>query len=93
MALGLTQGVVQQPGAGQDGPRLALETLTEFDIAGQMLGQHLDGDSAVELSVVREIDLPHPARAEQADDLVAAEPGAGGEGHQLLSSPISAVTE
>ncbi len=39
---------------------------------------------AVELSVLRQVHLPHPARAEQSDDLVATESGAGGEGHQSL---------
>ena len=37
--------------------------------------RHLEGDEAVELRVVGEVDGPHAALAEQLEQLVAAEPG------------------
>ena len=39
---------------------------------------------AVQLSVEREIDLPHAARPKQANNLERAEPGAGRQGHGCL---------
>ena len=44
----------------RDGASLALETLAEFRILGQMLGDNFDGDIAVQATVVSAIDFPHP---------------------------------
>ena len=41
-----------------------------------MLGQHLDGDRAVQAGVGRLVDLAHAAGAEGGTDLVRAERGA-----------------
>ena len=66
----------QDVGMGQhrDGPRFALEAGERFGIGGDGLRHDLDGDVASEPAVVRAIDFPHAARAEQAFDLVRPEP-------------------
>ena len=46
-----------------------------------MLGQHLDGDGAVQAGVGGLVDLAHAAGAEGGVDLVGAEGGAGLERH------------
>ena len=50
---------------GGDGPRLALEAREPIGIARHLRGQHLEGDVAPELGVVRAIHLAHSARAER----------------------------
>ena len=50
-----------------------------------MLGQHLDGDGAVQAGVAGLVDLAHTPGAEGGLDLVRAEGGAGIEWHVLLS--------
>ena len=56
-------------------PRLPLLTFEEF------FRQDFDRDLSREPRVSRPVHLPHPARAEQSEDLVRAELGPGGEGH------------
>ena len=46
-----------------DGPGLALEPLLQIRISRHMLGQHLDGDGAVQAGVGGFIDLAHTSRA------------------------------
>ena len=52
--------------------RLALEALDELLVARVALVQHLQRDLAAELLVLGEVHLGHPARAELAQDPVAA---------------------
>ena len=59
---------------GGDGARLALEALVLLGAVGDVGGQHLDGNGAVEAGVRRPIDLAHAAGAEGADHLVRPEP-------------------
>ncbi len=66
-----------------DGLRLALEPLLQIRVCGDMFGQHLDGDGAVQAGVAGFVDFAHPARAEGGEDLVGAERGAGLDGHGL----------
>ena len=67
---------------GGDGAGLTLESLLEIRITGDMLGQHLDGDGAVEAGVGGLVDLAHAPGAEGGGvDLVGAECGAGLERH------------
>ena len=66
---------------GREHPRLAFEPRNAARVARELLGQHLDGDVAAELAVARPVDLAHAADAEQVDDLVRTEPGAGLKGH------------
>ena len=68
----------------RDGLRLALEPLLEIGVTGDVLGQDLDGDGAVQAGVAGFVDLTHAARAEGGLDLVGAERGAGVERHRLL---------
>ena len=56
---------------------LKLSPLLQIGIRGDMLGQHLDGDAAVEAGVGGFVDLAHAARAEGSVDLVGAGGGAG----------------
>ena len=64
-------------------PQVLTEVRTDIQLPtpGDMLGQHLDGDRAVQAGVGSFVDLPHAAGAEGGVDLVRAEGGAGGEGH------------
>ena len=63
-----------------------------------MIGQHLDGDGAVEAGVSGLVDLAHAARAEGGVDLVGAEGGARGQRHdqgmgtRSVSSPSQLST-
>jgi hypothetical protein len=52
---------------------LALEPLLQIRVSRHMLGQHVDGDGAIEAGVGGLVDLAHPAFAEGGDDLVGAE--------------------
>ncbi len=44
-----------------------------------MLGQHLDGDRAIEAGVAGFVHLAHAAFANSGEDFIRAEPNAGGE--------------
>ncbi len=59
-----------------DGLRLALEPLLEIRVRGDVLGEHLDGDGAVQPGVTGFVDLTHASRANGREDLVRAEGGA-----------------
>jgi len=59
---------------------LALEPGEALGVAGEGIGEQLEGDVAPELGIPRAIHLTHPTRAEQADDLVRTESGAGSQG-------------
>ena len=60
---------------------LAFEAPQPLVVVGQLLGEDLDGDLALEPGVLRAVDLPHPAGSEGAEDLVEREGLAGGERH------------
>ena len=45
--------------------RLAAEPLLEPFVVGEVLGQPFDRDGALELQVIRPVDLAHPTPAEQ----------------------------
>jgi hypothetical protein len=53
---------------------LALETLSDFGLVGDVCGKDLDGYGAIEARVMRPVDLAHAAFAKGADDFVRAEP-------------------
>ena len=69
-----------------DGLGLALEPLLQVGVRGDMLGQHLDGDGAVQAGVAGFVDLAHPTRANGREALVRAERGAWLQGHQLTGT-------
>ena len=56
-------------------PRFPLERHQPLAIAGHGDGEDLDRDVALEPRVVRAIDLAHPARSQDADDVVPADAG------------------
>ena len=64
--------------------RLALEPLLQIRVSGHMLGQHLNGDGAIEAGVGGFVDLTHAARAEGGVDLVGAECGARRQRHKFV---------
>ena len=66
-------GVVQ-PG---DGLRFALEPLPPLGLRGGVGGQHLDRDGAGDPRVARAVDLAHPSPAQEGDDFVRPQKGAG----------------
>ena len=59
--------------------RFALEARQAIGIAGERRRQHLDRDVAIQLRIARAIDLAHAAGAEQADNAIEPEGGAGRE--------------
>jgi len=64
-----------------DGARLAAEALQRLRLTSHLGRQDFDGHLAPQAGVDGAIDLPHPAAADEIDDLVGAESGAGGKGH------------
>ncbi len=62
---------------------LAAEPGDAVGILRERRGQYLDRSVAVELRIAGTIDLPHPARADGADDLVWANPRPGAQRHRL----------
>ena len=70
-------GVVERGG----GPRLLREAAHAARVGGELLGQELDRDVAVEVVVARAPDLAHPPRAQPGEELVASEPHADRGGH------------
>ena len=70
-------GVVQ----GGSGAGFPLESAQSLGIVGKCRRQHLDGDVAAEARITGAVHLAHPAGAEQGDDVIGAEVGAGRERH------------
>ncbi len=62
-------GVIQL----RDRARLALEPLAELRSGGDLRGQRLDGDAAIEPRVAGLVDLAHAAGAQRADDFIRTE--------------------
>ena len=56
-----------------DGLRLALESFEAARIGGEIGGEDLQGDVAVQLRVAGAVDLTHPALADEGGDLVVGE--------------------
>jgi hypothetical protein len=54
----------------RDGLRLVLEPLLEIGVGGDVLGQDLDGDGAVQAGIAGFVDFTHTARAGGREDLV-----------------------
>ena len=65
---------------GQDA-RLALNACAQDAVLDDAIGQHLDGDIALEPGVLGAVDLAHAARADRAEDLVGAELRSGSQRH------------
>jgi hypothetical protein len=64
-------GVVQ----GRDGPGLTLEAAQALGVTGDLLGEHLEGDLAVEAGVAGAVHLTHAPGPEGRQDLVSSEQG------------------
>ena len=62
----------------------ALKAGEPFGIVGEKVGEDFDRHVAVELGVLRAIDLAHPAGPEGGENLVRAEMSAGHQSHRLL---------
>ena len=58
-----------------------LKSRQPIGIARERVGQYLDRHLALQPRIFRAIHLAHAAGAEERDDLVGAETGAGGETH------------
>ena len=61
---------------GGDRARFALEPLLQIGIGRNMLGQHFDGDGAVQTGVTGPVDLTHAPFTEGRLDLIRTQPGA-----------------
>jgi hypothetical protein len=53
-----------------DGFGFALEALFANGIRGELRGENLDGDGAVQPRILGAVHLSHPARAERDADLI-----------------------
>jgi len=62
-------GVFQRRGDA----RLALEAAKEGRVVGQVPGQQLQGDFAIQRRVISAVDVGHAALAQRASQLVAAD--------------------
>ena len=57
------------------GQRFALEPRQPIGIGGKRLGQHLDGDVALQLGIARAVHVAHPAGTDVRCDLVGTDEG------------------
>ena len=73
----------------RDDARLPIEPLAEVRIAGDRFWQNFDGDCSIEARVLRAVHLAHAASADQRDDFVRAEAGAGREAHPVIQRNAS----
>ena len=64
-----------------NGSRFALEAGAPIGIIGDVCGQNLHRDVAVQPRIACPKDLAHPAGPKEADDLVRPEGGAGSQRH------------
>ena len=71
---------------GAGGARLLLEA-AELLAIGDLLGENLDRDFALQAGVTGAVDLTHRPRAEQPHDLIRAESRAGLERHRYTPAP------
>ena len=62
-------------------PALRARTCPGVRLPRQVIGQDLDGHRSIEPRVAGPIDLAHPTGADERDDLVVAQAGAGSQGH------------
>ena len=67
----------------RDRAGLTVEALAELRVGGEVRGQDLDRDRAIESYVERFVDFAHAARTERGLDFVWAEADAGMERHRL----------
>jgi hypothetical protein len=70
----LIAGVVERTDVGviqtRCSPGFAFESLPQFRVRRQMIGQNLDGDAAIEPGVAGAVHLAHPTSAERLNDLI-----------------------
>ena len=66
----------------REGLGFTRETGEPVLVTRQEIGQHFDGDVAIQLRVMGAIDLAHAARADQRDDFVRTEASSGGQTHE-----------
>ena len=64
-----------------NGAGFALETLLKFGIVGEMSGENLDGNGAIEARVFRAVHLAHAAGAERRLNFIGAKSRARGQSH------------
>jgi hypothetical protein len=64
-----------------NGAGFALKTLLEFGIVGEVSGENLDRNNAIEARVFRAVYLPHAAGTQRGLNFIGAKPGARGQSH------------
>ena len=66
---------------GRGGARLAFEALDQLRVRRELQGEEFERNAAVELRVVGQINLAHPAHSEQREDVIMTDaPPDGGAG-------------
>ena len=73
--------------------RLALEALQPLFVTGESFGKDFDRDLALQLGVISAIHLPHAALAEQAEDAVGIQTGAGGKQYRRIVNPARKIPQ
>src|SRR5256885_1357888 len=65
--------------------RLLYETARAIAGVARSVTEDLHGNVALELIIMRDVNLPHPARAEERADFIPPESGAGSESHECAA--------
>jgi hypothetical protein len=68
----------------RDRAGFALEALAPIRVAGDVGGEHFNGDRPIEARVVRFVNFTHAAGSEGGEDLVRAKAGAAGEDQRFV---------
>ena len=80
--LGAVDGDDVGVGERGDGLRFATEALAPAFVGREFIGNDLQREKSIEPRISRLVHLAHASGADEAQDIVRAEPGAGGEGHE-----------
>jgi hypothetical protein len=62
--------------------RLAIQSLLQFRVGGQVRGENFHRDGTIEAGIARAIDFPHATGPDRCLNLVGSQPGASGQWHE-----------
>jgi hypothetical protein len=76
----------------RDRLRFQFKPLLQCRVRRDMLRQDLDGDGAIETSVLRLVDLPHAAGAKRGEDLIRSDACAWRQHLEILNNPETGIS-
>jgi hypothetical protein len=76
----------------RDRLRFQFKPLLHCRVRRDMLRQDLDGDGAIETSVLRLVDLPHAAGAKRGEDLIRSDACAWRQHLEILNNPETGIS-